>query len=266
MRGWRFRGPQPLAVPPLDTMADHAAVLEAAQLLGCPTVWTAAAAGDVDALRLAPDGDLNRADLARGWTACQYACASDQHLVLTYLVSRGVDVRRELLGPTPLWIAASSGSVRCLRLLIRVGADVDGDYDDLSPLEAACRTATSGGLECVRELVVHGAHVADGYVPSPLRPAMIAWARDRIQSHHGAVVAALGVRLGTGVDGAPSPLRRLDDRAAHLIGEFLRSPGRAVRRLQRALWVWEGEERHAAACARAAARGWRREDHCFSVF
>eukprot|EP00621_Florenciella_sp_RCC1693_P008720 CAMPEP_0182530728 /NCGR_PEP_ID=MMETSP1323-20130603/6527_1 /TAXON_ID=236787 /ORGANISM="Florenciella parvula, Strain RCC1693" /LENGTH=197 /DNA_ID=CAMNT_0024740057 /DNA_START=177 /DNA_END=771 /DNA_ORIENTATION=+ len=197
-------------------MADHAAVLEAAQLLGCPTVWTAAAAGDVDALRLAPDGDLNRADL----------------------VSRGVDVRRELLGPTPLWIAASSGSVRCLRLLIRVGADVDGDYDDLSPLEAA--------------------------KPSSARND--AWARDRIQSHHGAVVAALGVRLGTGVDGAPSPLRRLDDRAAHLIGEFLRSPGRAVRRLQRALWVWEGEERHAAACARAAARGWRREDHCFSVF
>ncbi len=252
-------------LPLFSIMADHTAVLEAAQLLGCTTMWTAAAAGDVDALRPVPDRDLVRADLARGWTACQYACAFDQEHALAYLMHRGV-VLHELPGPAPLWLAASSGSVNCLRLLIRVGADIDHDYDDQSPLEAACRSTAPSGLECACELIVYGAHIADGYAPSSLRPAMIAWARDRTHSHYGAVVVAMAARSGTGVDGTPSPLRRLDGRAVHIIGEFLRSPGKVVQRLKRALWVLEGEERHAAACARAAARGWQREDHCFTVF
>ena len=100
--------------------------------------------------------------------------------------------------------------MNCLRLLIRVGADIDHDYDDQSPLEAACRSTALSGLECACELIVYGAHIADGYAPSSLRPAMIAWARDRTHAHYGAVVVAMAARSGTSVGSTPSPLRRLE--------------------------------------------------------
>ena len=57
-----------------------------------------------------------------------------------------------------------------------------------------------------------------------------------------------------------------DGRALQTIGSYLRRPRREVRRLERALWVWTSEARHEARMLRAAARGFSRADHCFTVF
>ena len=250
-------------------MADQrAALLEAAELLGCPTVWTMAASGDVDGLRLVHTSEVTCSDMTRGWTACQYACERGQHAALVCLRGRGADVHRGgRAGPPPVWIAASGGSVQCLRLLLNWGVDADADFDDRSPLEAATTGVfvDVGRLQCAILLVTHGAHATAGFVGPAFRAPVLACVTERLRSHHGIVAAALGARGGRTANGALSPISRLDGHVIRCVGEFLRLPKRVVRRLERTAWVLESEVRDDAERANAVAHGFRRADHCFTI-
>jgi hypothetical protein len=157
--------------------------------------------------------------------------------------------------------------VRCLRLLLEWGVDVDVDFDDQSPLEAATVGAfvDVGRLQCAILLVAHGVHVTAGFVGPAFRAPVLASVTERLCSHHGVVIVALGARGGRTGDGAASPVSRLDGPVVRRVGEFLRLPKRVVQRLERAAWVLRSETRDDAARASAMAHGFRRVDYCFTI-
>ena len=65
--------------------------------------------------------------------------------------------------------------------------------------------------------------------------------------------------------GAPCRLAALDGRMLTIVGAFLRRSKKEVRRVHRLLWILEAEDADDVRRAAAAARGWRRADHCFVV-
>jgi hypothetical protein len=253
------------------------ALLEASQLLGIDSPWTMAERGDLDGLQrmasMNPAIDLDRPDLARGWTPLMYASSRNWSAVVEWLQSRGADAHRQLDdGTTCAYLAAVSGSVDVLKVLVECGCNLDIDVDELSSIETLCVPGQGAAmlygsrLECACLLVLGGATVSAGYVSQDARRIMMPWALSELASHHAPVTIALGARHGRDVDGEPCILQCLDGRALQTIGAFLRRPRREVRRLERALWVWTSEARHETRMLRAAARGFSRADHCFTVF
>ena len=252
------------------------ALLEASQLLGIDSPWTTAERGDLDGLqRMSMNAaiDLDRPDLARGWTPLMYASSRNWSAVVVWLHARGADVHRQLdSGLTCAYLAAVSGSVDVLKVLIECGCNLDIDVDDMSAIEVLCTPGQGAAflygprLECARLLVLNGATISAGYVSKDARRIMMPWALSELASHHAPIVTALGAKHGRDADGEPCILQCLDGPALQTIGSYLRRPRREVRRLERALWVWTSEARHEARMLRAAARGFSRADHCFTVF
>ena len=253
------------------------ALLEASQLLGLDTPWTMAERGDLEGLKhmvaYQHDVDLDRPDLARGWTPVMYASSRNWHAVVAWLHSRGSDVHRQLdSGLTCAHLAAVSGGVDALKVLIEFNCNLDNDVDEMSAIEVLCMPGQGAAFlyglrfECACLLVLGGASVSAGYVSKDARRIMMPWALGELASHHAPVTVALGSKHGHGADGELCILQCLDGRALHMIGAFLRRPKREVRRVERALWVWTSEGRYEAMMMRAVERGFNRADHCFAVF
>ena len=67
---------------------------------------------------------------------------------VSVLLKHGATVdATSLCGDTPMGIAALFGRTKCVKLLLRAGANVNGAIDGASPLLQA---STSGALECIR--------------------------------------------------------------------------------------------------------------------
>ena len=246
-------------------------LLEAAQLLGIEsTPWQAARSGNVEALvHMASCGvPLSHPDLARGWLPIQYAAENDRAAALAYLYKTTATRTESMRGPGPVWIAANTESISSLEVLIEHGASLDDDYQHASPIEALCRRRTPPSdrqLRCVARLVLAGACVSAGYVDEAARPSLKAWAVDQLTSQYAPVFIAMAARAGRDAAGAPCPLAALDGRMLTIVGAFLRRSKKEVRRVHRLLWILEAEDVDDVRRAAAAARGWRRADHCFVV-
>lgn len=157
-------------------------------------LWTAAAAGDLDAVNrwIEQGADLNTRDEARGWTPLLYAIRHGRTIVVRRLIDAGADVsipsekqhvplafaveRPELEltqmlldagadpnahhrpNGVPLVYAARVGNVEAMRLLIERGADVNaaGHEGDTPIFHAAAK----GSVEACKLLVEHGAEIS----------------------------------------------------------------------------------------------------------
>jgi len=256
--------------------APQDALLEAVELLGLETPWTMAERGDLAALKLSvamdPSLDCDRPDLAQGWTPVMYASARNWPAVAGWLHARGANVHREKSdGLTCVFLAATGGCVGALEVLIRHGCDLDVDHQDMSPLEALCNCGQSAALlhsarlECATLLVVGGATVSAGYVGVDARPVMMTWAMHEVASDYAPVVITLGAKDGDAEENRCA-LARLDDHLLAHISSFLRRPRSEMRRVKRALWVWQSEHRDQATRMCAVSLGYRRADRCFAVF
>jgi hypothetical protein len=168
-----------------------------------------------------------------------------------------------------MWIAANTESLSCLKVLTTItNAALDDDFQDVSPIETLCQRRTvpnSHRLQCIAHLVLAGACVTAGYVDEITRPSVKAWAQHQVASQYAPVFVAIAAREGHDADGAPCALASLDGRMLKIIGGYLRRPKKQMRRVHRLMWVLQSEDDDAAMRAAAAARGFRREDHCFVV-
>ncbi len=142
-----------------------------------PTVWSAAAFGDLPQLKeflAAKPGLLRERNTERaGRTLLSLAAMNGRREVAEYLLELGAKVtERDDLGRTPLHHAADSGGRALIELLIANGADVNAR-------EAAGKTpifssAWDGDVEATRILLRHGAKasVRDEFGNSPLLNAV----------------------------------------------------------------------------------------------
>lgn len=91
------------------------------------SLWSAAAAGDVDAVReqLQDEVDIEAGDPAFGITPLSIAVLHDQPAVVSLLIEGGADVNgRGRDGGTPMFGAAFLGRSACAELLLAAGADI----------------------------------------------------------------------------------------------------------------------------------------------
>ena len=155
-----------------------------------------------------------------------------------------------------------------LEVLIEHGASLDDDFQYASPIEALCHRHTPPSdrqLRCIARLVLAGACVSAWYVDEAARPSLKVWAIDQLTCQYAPVFVAMAARAGRDAAGAACPLAALDGRMLTTIGAFLRRTKKEVRRVHRLLWILEAEDVDDVRRAAAAARGWRRADHCFVV-
>ena len=202
--------------------------------------------------------DLDEPD-EKGWTPVMHAAARNRREVVSWLHARGADVRHAAEdGLTCVHLAAVSGFVQMLKLLIRLGCDLDVDHLDRSALESITyghRDALCGGhLECARLLVLHGATVAPGYVADGARGVLMGWAMKEMASHEAPVTLAIGAMYGRDGGGRPCILTHLDGALLSAVAEFLRRPRVQVRRIERAMFVWAQEKQHEESLRRAPKR------------
>ena len=262
----------------MDASSSHRAVLEVCQLLDVvDTPWGAARDGKVSILRdMATWGTpLDVPDQKRNWRPCMYAAAQDQLDALEYLVEQyGVDLNRvDDEQPSLVWIAASAGSLRCLEYIVSCGSHhLDTDHHDESPLEM-CNGPPANFAHDMRLgraaelLILAGCHVTAGFIRTALRPRLMYWAQNELRSYHAPTALACCARHGRVNGGERSVLARLDglEGPMETIAAFLKRPRKQRRRVERALWVMQSEQRDETSRATAIERGFSRDSHCFHV-
>lgn len=194
---------------------------------GAATIWAAAEAGDVAAIRaaLAAGVDVDGEDAATGQTPLLRAVAAGRTNAVKALLDAGADPSRpSRKGYPPLAFAAERGHLEIIRLLVKAGADPDAapppsyvplahaaledkpeamkllielganvDAKNQAGLTALFSAAVRGRREAVKLLLAAGADVHrrnnDGF--SPLMSAA-----------HGGDVEALKLLIGAGADPA----------------------------------------------------------------
>ena len=215
---------------------------------------------------------MDNLDLKRNWTPAMYASAYNRPRALRFLIEEcGADVHaiREG-GVTCVYLASIAGAADALHILVANGCSTDVDCGDATPLEWLCSEGhaaamTAARLQCAQILILSGAHVTSGYVGATARAPMLAWARERMRSQYAPVCFALCVDKGN-FAGVGCAATGFDGRVKARIASFLMAPRKHSRRVARAAWVWSVEERDERARAEASAAGFRREQHCFSIF
>ena len=246
----------------------------------------AAEANDAAAVRrLAAGGvDLDALDSQLQYTAAIHAASNDSVDALGVLKEHGADLEKPgRRGVTCVFAAAAKGAVRSLDLLIKAGAELDGQYDEygdgdgetaLEWLGLPCETGSLHGsrlngdrLLAAQMLLLGGAFVEAGtIVHRHSRSTLHAWARHELAVEAGFRTFVMGVHRGRTSLGAPCALSQISaDGIPQRVASYLkrRTPDE-LRRLARAARVWDAEIEDEAY--RAETRAFPRQGYCIDVF
>jgi len=243
------------SAPQLDTFYDVATgVVE--QEPAPVTIWQAAADDDsvrVRAVLSTNPGAKDTHCAVFGHTPAHHACGRDSVGALAVLAEYHADLNRPAVrGVTPTFIAAATGSVRCLRFLVAHGGRFSDRYRDLTPLDwllapqrmtrTHFETRLQGSrLETAKILVLAGADAASSSIPHyHSRSMLLEWARWELQQEESWRLWLLGA-AATGVRSTAS---RLDiGGVTRRVGGFVpRHSRQELQHLNRAVSTWEEEE------------------------
>lgn len=239
-------------------------------------LWEAAAHNDpamVCELLTQHPGLVDEYDERFGRTAVLFACTRNAADSLAALAKHGADLaRRGERGEPPCFVAAVSGAVECLSLLIDAGVSLDDEYRQTSAMEWLLAPARRGTREThfdsrlqgtqrdtARMLVLAGARVESRAVPhQSSRCELREWARGRLADDAGFWTWIVGTNRGVSVTGGPVGLAALNtEGVTRAVASYLppRCNQREVANLARAVRSWSDEEAEEARFERDCFEG-----------